>query len=74
MKKPTLTDAGTSVRLLIKAEPAATCAEVADVNTGNDWFTDEAFVKVQLRNRAAELGANVATLDAHFLQQPGRHF
>ena len=29
----------------------------------NDWFHDESFVKIVLRNQAAERGANLVTLD-----------
>ena len=69
VKTPVLTPAAIDVRMLIKSEPDSTCKELGDTNTGNDWFRDEAAVKVTLRNQAAELGANVATLDV--LKQSG---
>ncbi len=34
-----------------------------DVTTGNDWLRNEGDVKIMLRNKAATLGANIATLD-----------
>jgi hypothetical protein len=60
---PVLTQQGTEVRLLVKAEPDGQCNELGDVSTGNDWLRDEGAVKIMLRNKAAELGANVGTLD-----------
>ncbi len=59
---PTLA-AGAGVRLLVKSEPGTDCRELGDVSTGNDWYRDESHVKIVLRNQAAEMGGNVATLD-----------
>lgn len=62
-KKEVLSPAGKEVRLLVKAEPDATCKELADISSGNTWFKNEADVKIWIRNQAAEDGGNVATLD-----------
>lgn len=68
-KKPTLSQEAESVRLLVKAEPPITCSELDWLSTENDWFATEEDVRIRLRNDAAKLGANVATLDV--LQQDG---
>lgn len=62
-KKPELTAPAQEVRLLLKAEPGPECKEIGDISTGNDWYIKETDVKIVLRNRAAELGANFATWD-----------
>ncbi len=63
VQTPVLSPAAADVRLLVKAEPGATCKELGDVSTDNDWLRNEGDVKIRLRNKAAEMGANVATLD-----------
>lgn len=63
VQTPVLSPAANDVRLIIKAEPEKACKELGDVTTGNDWFRNEGDVKIVLRNKAAESGANVATLD-----------
>lgn len=60
---PQLTATGSSVKLLVKAEPSAGCKEIGAVTTGNNWFRENEHVNIQLRNLGAEKGANVVTLD-----------
>lgn len=69
VQTPALSPSAEGVRLLVKAEPESTCRELGDVSTGNDRFMDEGHVKITLRNKAADKGANVATLDV--LKQSG---
>ena len=69
VQTPVLSPAATNVRLVIKAEPDTACKELGDITTGNDWFRNEGDVKIVLRNKAAESGANVATLDVLKLEK-----
>jgi hypothetical protein len=69
VKHPVLSPAAENVRMLVKAEPESSCKELGSTTTGNDWFKTEEEVKIRLRNLAAEMSANVATLDV--LKQDG---
>ena len=63
VKTPQLSSNAQMVKLIMKAEPNSGCEEIGDVSTGNDWYRSATDVKVDLRNKAAGIGANVVSLD-----------